>query len=308
MLVGLLLSAICVATMLLFNFGNYSLLWSAVQNAGHFVLFTLLTVSYLSLFKPKSLRQPLKHFAAILTLICLGAFVEFVQSGMPERNASVHDLLLDTAGILAGYLIFTVIRYVRSLSVVRVVGILALLFSTAYFATHQVLDLSAYHLLKTSSPVVISFDDAFVESIISAERNASFTLEKNRLLPNTDSTRLLRMNFARTRYSGVVLHDTKNNWGETGFLSFTLHNTSAHTRKIVLRIHDRDHNNNYNDRYNTTLFVKSGTNYYRLPLQEITLLRNGRQLDMENIHELQFFSMEPERFSVHLSDLYITSL
>lgn len=99
-------SVLAVAIMLLFNIGNDSLLWSAVQNMGHFLIFAALSYCYLALFRIASLSQPLMHVAAVLTLLSLGGLIELVQSAMPSRTASWSDLLLDAAGIVMGYLIF----------------------------------------------------------------------------------------------------------------------------------------------------------------------------------------------------------
>ncbi|MDB4223188.1 VanZ family protein [Granulosicoccus sp.] len=304
-LVRLIASAVSIAIMLLFSFSNDSLLWSAIQNAGHFLIFTALSFCFLALFKQDSLRRPIKHVAAVLALMSLGVLVELAQSTMPDRTASANDLMLDAAGILMGYIIFSLTRYFRLMSTKSYIGLIICGLVTIYFATQPALRLSGYHLLKKGSPSIVSFGDPFVETIIRVSGRTSVELVENRLSADADSKRLLRMNFADDNYGGVIFHDTAKHWTDASYLVFKLHNTSDKSREIALRIHDHHHNNDYHDRYNTTLLVNPGANVYRLPITDIKILGNKRQnrrpLDMENIDEIQLFSIDSSTFSLYLS-------
>lgn len=310
--IRLFASIATIAVMLLFNFSNDSLLWSAIQNAGHFLIFTSLAYGYLALLKPDSLRHPVTHSAVVLALLSLGGLIELAQSFMPDRNASWNDLLLDAAGIVMGYLVFLLTRYFRSLSITSCAGLVICGFVTAFLSIQPALKLGGYHLLKTGSPAIVSFSDPFVEATISVTGNANVELMKTQLSPDADSKRLLRMDLARDSYSGVIFHDTAKLWTAAGYLEFAVHNMSDKSRKIALRIHDRHHNNAYHDRYNTTLLVKPGANAYRFPITDIQSVSSGgqnkRQLDMKNIHEIQLFSIDSSPFSLYLSDIVLTQL
>lgn len=311
-LIRLVISTTAVAILLLVSFDNNSLLWSSMQNAGHFLLFTVLTFNYLTLFKRDSLHQPLKHAAAVLALLCLGAMVEGVQSTMPDRTASWNDLLLDAAGIVMGYLIFLLTRYHRSLSTVNYAALAVCGLTTGFLATQPALQTGGYYLLKTGLPVVISFNDPLVKAIISSTGGASVEVTKTRHSQDSEPTRLLRINFAHNNhYNGVVFKDIAKRWTGAEYLVFELQNNSDLNREIALRIHDSHHNNDYGDRYNTTLFVKPGTSSWKLPISHIQQLHGNeqadRQLDMENIQEIQFFADGGSSFFLLLSDLRLTS-
>jgi uncharacterized protein YfiM (DUF2279 family) len=312
LLVRLLAAAASAAIMLLFSFGSDSLLWSAIQNTGHFLIFTALSYGFLALFKSESLLQPLKHVAVVLALLSLGGLVELAQSITPDRTASWNDLRLDAAGIAMGYLLFSLKRYFRVLSTASCIGLIICGLITGFFATQPALRLSGYHLFKTGSPTLVSFGDPLVEATISVTGGTSVELVKAQLSIDADSKWLLRMDLANDEYGGVIFHDTAKQWTETGNLEFELHNMSDQNREVALRIHDRLHNNGYYDRYNTTLLVKPGANAYRLPITDIKILHGEgqakRQLDMENISEIQLFSIDSNSFSLYLSDLYLTPL
>ena len=300
----------CISFMLLFNFSNEGLLWSAVQNAGHFVIFIAFTLACLTLFDSASLRQPLKHAVVISILFALGAAVELIQSMMPGRTASWSDLLLDAAGIFVGYLIFILVFHFKAISMVRRIAVVFGILITSYFSAQPALQLIGYNVLKTGHPALISFGDPFVESIISVTGSASTELIMPTRLINRGSRRLLRMDFADVSHGGVVFHDTAIEGTVSGFLNVKLHNASSQNRELAVRIHDRGHNNDYHDRYNRTLLVKPGANHYRLSLAEIKSMGSKgdskRQLDTENIDEIQLFSLERNSFSVYLSDLLLT--
>ena len=310
MLVRLLALVVSLAIMLLFNVGNGSLLWSAFQNVGHFLIFIALTFFNLALFRSASLRVPLKHLAVVLTLFSLGGFVELVQSAMPGRTASWSDLLLDTAGIFVGYLLFLLAYCFRSLSITTRFSLVFCILVTGFLASKPVLELGGYHLLKTGPPAIIAFSDPFVAATISVTGGAITELNHNQHFPDSDSKRVLRIDFAQDGYNGVVFHDTNKQWMEARYLNFMLHNTSAQNREMAIRIHDRHHNNEYHDRYNMTFLVKPGANAYRFSIADIKLMSSKgqiiRQLDMQNIHEIQLFSLERDSYTVYLSDLLLT--
>jgi len=229
---------------------------------------------------------------------------------MPDRNASWSDLVLDSAGILMGYLIFLLIHYRRALSNKSCLGLIMCVFAVGFLSTQPALKLSAYHLMKSRSPTVISFGDPFVEVTIGVTGSAAVELVKKQFPPDSKATKVLRINFAKQTYSGVIFREFTKNWSAAGYLEFKLHNMNRQSEFIELRINDHVHNNEYQDRYNTKLLVKPGANAYQFSIKEFTLRQsNGwakRPLDIENIHEIQLFSHESNSFSIYLTDLHLT--
>jgi hypothetical protein len=308
----LLAGAASIALMLLFNLGGESLLLSSIQNLGHFLIFTVLAYGNLALFRFWPVHPPMTHLTAVLALLCLGGFVEIVQSFIPGRTASWNDLWLDAAGIIMGYLLFALTSSLRNFSSPKVAGLMICILITGFLATQPALKLVGYHLLKTGSPAIISFGDPFVDATISVTGTTSVEIVEKQLPPDFQLIRFLRMDLADENYGGVIFHDTANLWTEAGFLDFQIHNLSDEKRQIALRIHDNQHNNDYHDRFNSLLLVQPGSNNFRLPISEIkTLQRDGqttRHLDMDNIHEIQLFSIDSNSFSLYLSDLRLTPL
>jgi len=311
-LVPLLVSLSAVAVMLFFPLGDGGLLASALQNAGHFLLFMTLTYYYLSLFTVESLRHFSKHAILVIALLALGLMVEAVQSFMPNRTASLDDFLLDATGIETGYLLFIITRTINFAPAVMSIALIFMTLVMSVLATQPALKLAVYHIFKTGSPTLVSFDDSFVGSTLSVTGGTLFTLIEAPAEMNRPMHTVLRVDFPKGNYGGVIFHDTSNLWAEGNTLVFELYNSSQHTREMALRIHDRHHNNDYHDRYNMKLSVKPGINTYQIPIQAIKLSINGdrptRQLDMKNIEEIQLFSVDRNSFSVFLSDLELMPL
>jgi len=287
--VPLLVSLASVVVMLFFTLGDGGLLTSALQNAGHFLLFLALTYYHLSLFKEDSLRHFSTHAKLVIALLALGAMVEAVQSYMPNRIASLDDFLLDAAGIETGYLLFIITRTINFVPVLMTIALTFMTIVMSVLATKPVLKLAAYHILKKGPSALISFSDSFVESTISVTGGTMFTLVEAPTAMNRPTHAVLRVDISEGNYGGVIFHDTSDIWAEGNTLVFDVYNDSQRTREMALRIHDRDHNNDYQDRYNMKLSVKPGINTYKIPIQTIRSSFNGE-------------------FSVFLTDLELVTL
>jgi len=80
--------------------------YSAVQNFGHFVLFVVLGYVFLKLIlELVQVRVVLALLLATGILVALGLGIELFQKSLDGRTASLHDLVLDIAGMLSGYLL-----------------------------------------------------------------------------------------------------------------------------------------------------------------------------------------------------------
>jgi hypothetical protein len=71
---------------------------------------------------------------------------------------------------------------------------------------------------------------------------------------------------------------------------------------VTVRVHDRLHNLAHDDRYNRTFELPARSSQtLRIPLEEIRLAPQGRQMDMTAIRGIIVFQSaadEPPRFSV----------
>ncbi|OED38097.1 hypothetical protein AB833_20600 [Chromatiales bacterium (ex Bugula neritina AB1)] len=310
LLTATIASILSMSLMLAVNLPDNSLLWSAVQNSGHFVIFTLLSCFTFRILRPTRFHTaPLHQLLICAALLALASLIELIQGVIPGRDASWDDMLLDTMGIATGYLIFTFFHRFNQISNSTRAALAVTCLAIGIKTLQPVLAISAYHILKSGPPSIVSFADPFVLSTIKGIGNASATVVNIKPDNHERSIRMLRMDFANQIYSGVVLHDTSAAWNDEGTLGIQLFNRGGLRRVVELRIHDKYHNNKYNDRFDRTLVVEPGINEFSIPLEQIKYSRSGDtargHLDMNNITEIQFFSSDKNPFSLYLSGLFL---
>ncbi|MBP3871064.1 MAG: VanZ family protein [Faecalicoccus sp.] len=82
-----------------------------IRKAAHFTIYTLLSISYIQMFK----AYGFKHYAiiGIVLAILWASLDEYHQTFVDGRSGEIRDILLDTTGILFGYLITTLIKKIR---------------------------------------------------------------------------------------------------------------------------------------------------------------------------------------------------
>lgn len=278
---------------------------SAMQNSGHFFLFFILSFYFsLNSKKPQKIHQ---IATTTLSLTILGGLIELAQGFMPGRSASWHDLFLDILGVVAGYLLFLLFySYKRITKITRLLLFLLVFFITVT-ATHPLLTITGYHLLKTPSSNIVSFRDPFVTSIIRTSASASVDLVETGFGGATKNNRFLRMNFAKDWSSVIKFYDTARYWVASDHLCFELNNPSKSDRSLVLRIQERENSEQFIDLYKKVLKASPGYNFYKLPILSSEELskntdKNGK-FDKSDTREIQFYSLETVPFEVVLSDL-----
>lgn len=82
-----------------------------LQKAGHFIAFTAL--AFVALTQQKRLQ--LSTFNFLFFFLILAFATEAIQRHIPKRSASFEDMLIDMLGVLAGYLIFVVLKTLLSM-------------------------------------------------------------------------------------------------------------------------------------------------------------------------------------------------
>lgn len=79
---------------------------SIVQNGLHIPIFAILTFLWLQFFRIKGVPGKKKFLYTFLIVLLISHLDEFYQYWLPERDASVLDLVLDMLGFFLGLIIF----------------------------------------------------------------------------------------------------------------------------------------------------------------------------------------------------------
>ncbi len=246
----------------------------------------------------------------IITLVALmstGLLAEFAQTYLPSRNASIQDVFHNFAGILVGTAGYTSFRLLAGNNKPLFSLILLLLTTITFLLSETTIKLVAYRFLKSGTPIVFSFSDPFVTSMISTTGDANASIAGIIDASGEKRVRSLRMDFAQQDYSGVILHQPEVEWLDFNTLQISIKNTGDVTHTIEIRIHDVHHNNAFEDRFNATLQINPGENKITIPVQQIqTLTSTERLMDMRKLSEIQFFSTSRESFSLYLTAMNLT--
>jgi len=298
----------CLCLLLFVNLPSDRLVWSSVQNVGHFVLFAVLASAYFfHMDKTSDWRYFHKAFFTFFILTAIGIVAEVAQVFLPTRSASFADIGRNLLGVSVGILTYDWIKYRKKLNKKLLSFCLLALVSVTFWICKPAFQLITYNIFKSPSPVVMSFGDPFVKSMISKIDGASFALVENNLSTKKD---WLLMEFSRYKYSGIVIHEPQANWANYEYLSLTFLNKSDAPVMLEVRIHDVQHDNSYQDRFNTKLNIKPGESTIKVPLEDIRSLGRRwpvRRMNLQQISQLQLFtSTENNQLLVYLADIVLT--
>ena len=303
-----LLAVACLVSLLTVTLPSASRTWASVQNVGHFFIFAAMAIVYIRQIMPLlsgKLLHSVVSTAVVLTVI--GLLAEFVQSYLPNRNASVDDLARNFAGVLVGLSIYIIFFCRDKIDKQQLVAITLLAVSIFVLVVKPSAELVAYSMFKSGPPEIVSFDDWFVTSMITTTGNAKSSIDQLKTRTENQPERVLRMDFAQETYSGAVFHRPGKHWPANGDLAIRLYNDGPN-REMALRIHDELHDYQYADRFNTKFNVAPGENTVLIPLEQIEQLgraSGNRTMDMQNITELQIFSGNREPFTLYLRHIKI---
>ena len=76
---------------------------------GHFIAYFALTFNLMLLSKKKQ-----QDYLFLIFALFYGLLMEFLQSFVPGRDSSVHDMLANSLGVVAGYFTVLGIRVIRA--------------------------------------------------------------------------------------------------------------------------------------------------------------------------------------------------
>jgi VanZ family protein len=290
---GLLFVVLITTTIILLGIklpGESRLIFS-LQDSGHFLIFTLLTL--VTLWSTDKVKK--RSIWLVMTLILsFGILIEFVQH-LIGRDPSLYDVLMDLLGIIAGVVLYLgLIR--RSLSPYLAMIILVLLTLSAFSQPMQWL--YVYQLRAEQFPNLVNLDSYFSRQLLEGSGGGEIypiPLPKDQGIPadlGTDSC--VYVSLVKGRWPGVDMQEPEPDWRDYKTLEVGIYSDQVEDMTLVLRVHDQDHNRKYSDRFNRRLPVQPGYNHFSLPLSEIAQGPKGRTMDMGAISDVMIFA--PQKY------------
>jgi len=271
-------------------------------NSGHSIVFFFIT---LILFEYVSIR--LKGFHPVVTFLVvlaaafmIGVFIEMIQ-GLLQREASVSDLSRNLAGIIPGLCLAI---YFQQKAWYQRLALISVMLISLFFGGYSLIEISwSYYQRSKAFPLLTEFEKPWTKSFVRLNKVA-FQGVANKKSP----LELARFNFRFDPgvYPGVSIIEPVENWSGYQSLHFDIFSTNIDNVKIVLRVHDKQHNQDFSDRFNRHFILQPGLNRIVVELSEIRDAPHNRKLDMVNIAGVELFLTDVEEtLFLEVSNIFI---
>lgn len=263
---------------------NNSLLFQEIQNAGHIPIFILLTLAlfYFVRTGADSTNVLLQYRNVLIMGMCLAVVTEYLQL-LTGRFPDLHDMLRDFVGILMAVVMVSVFDAAFSdawkqkyPSMVLVYVLVLLLF---FFSLSPLLKMAVSSYQRDRAmPLLLDLEAQWASSFV----NYKNTVHKGSS-PLQQEAGLSEIHFLPARYPGVEFIEPVADWSGYEKLALDVDSRLPEPVKLILRIHDQQHNQYFDDRFTVGLVVKPGSNHYAIALSEVRQAPAARDMDMKKI-------------------------
>ncbi len=292
--------------LLYYQLPGSSYLWSTLHNAGHSLVFLGLTLSLaLIIHRLLGARRLTKTslIAALLSLI-FGAVVELIQSRV-GREASWSDFALDLLGVAAALCFYRGIYVSRKRARALLFSLCALLL---FFSLVKPIKLAVAQQVRQSNfPQIAGFESYWLNQYLKPMYGAKLSVIDASAFWHGKQSQVLKIEMQAAPWPGVMIREVEPDWSGFTKFSFEAFNPTQNPVKIVIRIHDRQHNGRHSDRFNRTISLAPGANLIQLSLSSVKEAPRGREMDMHNIRTIMFYSYQLKAPQVlYLDDIHLS--
>jgi VanZ family protein len=275
-----------------------TIFWDAFFDVGHVPLFGLLAVAVLRVIRARHPEMPASRAwrHAFLLVLAAGVATELIQHFQPNREPSLEDLARDAAGAAAFLLVAAAWPAVGGgetpvssrrgrVAAVAVAVALVTLAGAALASTVAVLVER-----DRSMPVLASFDGSWWERRL-IRPGSSVLTPGGRPANLSPAFRepLARLDLKPGTYPGVRIDEPCPDWRGYQRLVFTIVSDLDAPFRLTIRVHDARHDQRTSDRFNRALAIAPGVNRFAIPLDEIRLAPDRREMDMSRIRGIIIF-------------------
>jgi VanZ family protein len=266
--------------------GHYKLVY-ALQDSGHFLIFTLLSLTALWSYRK---RGEGLIWRVMLGCLLFGVLIEGVQSQI-GRDPSLYDLLMDLLGIVSGVVLY--LGFVRrsfpfgmTLAAVAILA-LAAFSRPAYW-------LMVYRVRADLFPRLMDPESYFANGLLEAnpggEINRIDLPENWSIPPELGIHSCIYVSLPGGRWPGIDMAEPEPDWRGYESLNLAIYSDQENDLTLILRIHDRMHNNRVEDRFKRRLTVGPGYNHFSIPLKQISRAPVTRSMDLSAISDVKIFA------------------
>lgn len=207
--------------------------WASLQNSGHGLAMCLAAFLSISTLAWKSPLLTLKIYIIVpVALIVLSILIEAVQHFI-GRSASISDIVLDTAGILAG-MCFSAVVCVNARGLIKLtyfgLGMLILVFCIRMPVYYFLADRFAPTL-----PVLADFDNIAARATIQGDRTALTIGDHTNIWP-LSTAKSIRVVYSPGRWPFVRIASPAKDWSNYGYLVVDVFNSQNEAVQLNIRV------------------------------------------------------------------------
>ena len=270
-------------------------LFGAVWNFGHIVAFYIWTYLCLRLFDPlKQLSPSAQYLTILFTTLVFGVLMEYAQSYI-GRSAEIGDLMSDICGSTLAYLFHSNKARQMNLLLRDCLVFFIILFILILHRGIALVPINDYYTYQ-SFPVLVNPASSFEISKFEPDRSVKVSKQHN-----SQQQPFFNLRFSpRNEFSTLMIEFFPVSWEGHQNLVMKLDNHQEENIELTVRINDSAHRDNegvYEDRYNGNFTLEPGLNTITIPVVDILMAPENRQMNLARIDAIGMFlsNLEQEK-------------
>jgi hypothetical protein len=291
-------------------------LWIEIQNTGHVPLFGVLALAVLMVIRGMSFieraRPVVGYLLSAVISLAAGIGIEFGQQLTRNRPPEITDVGLNLAGILVALSIYAVFDP-RMQSVWRthhpglraatlLFSVCLLLAALAPLASLVV----AYQQRAAALPVIMDFSARWSGYFLELEDAGLYPDVSPAALVQRGGQQLGRLALEPGRTPGISVVEPYPDWSGYEYLVVVIYSDMPYPDRLVLRVHDLQHDQQHTDRFNRVLAVDRGMNSFRIPLAAVEAAPAGRRMQMHSIGGVGLYARHVQQpFELYLGKIWL---
>jgi hypothetical protein len=288
-LVALLASVVLIQT------PNGSTFFHVLQKLAHPAVFGLCSLLILSLRRRLGDRQGRSdgpdYASAFAITLALGAVTEVVQQFM-HRDPSITDVSRDGLGaataLSAQWLLATRMGRPRRQGIRLVAGLICAC-GLAVVSAPMAWCLAAYANRDLRFPVLWQLNSALDLYFLNAHTCKSASGPQWWKIYASPASLCVPLP-STDRSPGIALGEPYPDWQGRSVLTIDVSNPMPSPLRLIVRVHDRNHNQEHEDRFNRAYVIAGGTRQViAIPLEEVAAAPRGRRMDLQHIAHIGIF-------------------
>lgn len=275
-----------------------------LHKTGHPLAFGLIALLVFSLLTRRDFMQArpgwTAYLAAFVITVLIGAATEIAQL-FTHRDARVDDVISDAVGAtacLAGYAAAFSSGRLTWPSGIRLGAALLALVAAGFSLAPLAWCVAAYAVRDAKFPVILENPSHLDMYFVATDAGNLSVMPLPDAVPGNAAqgiaTMPVKVSLDKGEYPGLSIKEPYPRWSRFQSLAVDIANPGMGDLRIVIRVHDRQHNNQYDDRFNRDVILAANSrSTIQIPLNDIQHGAKHRRLDLDAIAGLKVFAIGP---------------